>query len=400
MPAIGAGGAHAINLCWGPINVACSAAKDVVGGAASTAEKGLLDVVASAVGDAAKAVIDGMLSALNATTQVDFNAGWFAAQTKVMAALVLPVVMGFFLIQIIGSVLRREPGGLARAGLGLGKALLAGAAAIPILQLLLVACDEMCKAVIGSSAGGVAGLAKGLFVASLANPTGGAVLVIILGCWAIVCAFVLWGVLLFRKALLLVTGAFTMVAFAGSSWDATRGWVRKWAETAAALVFSKLVIVVVLVTGINAMGLSGRGGEPGGATLSDVFAGLLLLSIATLAPWLCWQFVHWGGGEIAHGMHQTMAGSPLPRGIRKGGQAVKMAAAAAAGGPPRRHSCHGEGRQRSVVKRWSGNDGGARSPAPPPSANGRPPGGPPAPSGGPARGGARSGSGMSGGGTP
>jgi hypothetical protein len=121
-------------------------------------------------------------------------------------------------------------------------------------------------------------------------------------------------------------------AQSSSSWDATRGWVRKWVETAAALVFSKLVIVVVLVTGINAMGLSGAGGESGGATLSDAFSGLLLLTVATLAPWLCWQFVHWSGAEIAHGMHQSMGRGPIPQAVKRGGRAVTSAAVTGASG--------------------------------------------------------------------
>jgi hypothetical protein len=327
---LGAGGLHAVNICVGPISVACGAAQDVVGGASQVAEKGLLDVVASAVGEAATAVTGAMLSALNATTVVDFHATWFSAQTKVMATIALPFVAAFFLIQIIGSVLRREPGGLARAGVGLAKALLAGAAAIPILQLTLVACDEICNLLIGATGDGIAGLAKQLLVVTLANPAGGPVLAVILGCWAIVSAFLLWAMLLFRKALLLVTGAFTLLAFAGSSWDATRSWSRKWIETVAALVFSKLVIVVILITGINATGLSARSGETAGATLSDVFTGLLLISIATLSPWLCWKFVHWSGAELAHDMHQTMARSPLPTAARSGGRAMKTAAVGAA----------------------------------------------------------------------
>jgi hypothetical protein len=216
MPDFAAGGVHTVNLCVGPINVACSAASGAVGAATSTAEKGLLDVVASAIGDAANAAVSGMVSALDATTAIDFGASWFAAQTTVMASIVLPVVMAFFVMQVIGAVVRREPGGLVRAGVGLGKALIAGAAAIPILQLSLAACDEMCTAVAGGSAGGIAGLAQRLLAASAVRVAGGPVLAAILGAWSIATAFMLWGVLLFRKALLLVTGAFTVVAFAGS----------------------------------------------------------------------------------------------------------------------------------------------------------------------------------------
>jgi hypothetical protein len=377
MPVVGPVVAHSLNICWGPINLACSAAKGAATGAASAAETSMLDVVASAITDAAKAVIDGMVQALNATTTVDFSAPWFAQQAKTMAVIAVPFVLAFFLFQIIGAVLRREPGGLARAGVGIGKALVAGAAAIPILQIVLVACDQMCDLLIGTTGGGIAGLVQSLLVASLTNPTGGAALVGILGCWAIAACFVLWAVLLFRKALLLVTGAFTFFAFAGASWDATRSWVRKWVETVAALVFSKLVIVVILVTGIHAMGSSSTAGsgEASGATLSDVFAGLLLVSIATLAPWLCWKFVHWSGAELAHDMHQTMARSPIPAGARKAGQVAKVAAAGVVAGPP---GAAAAAATNGLSPSTAAGNGVPRPPASPPgggSTSGSPPAG-------------------------
>ena len=388
MPIAGPVAAHSLNICWGPINLACSAAKGAAAGAASAAETSMLDVVASAITDAAKAVIDGMVQALNATTTVDFSAPWFAQQAKTMAVIAVPFVSAFFLFQVIGAVLRREPGGLARAGVGIGKALVAGAAAIPILQIVLVACDQMCDLLTGTTGGGIAGLVKTLLVASLTNPTGGAALVGILGCWAIAACFVLWAVLLFRKALLLVAGAFTFLAFAGASWGATRSWVRKWVETVAALVFSKLVIVVILVTGLHAMSAPSTPGESSGATLSDVFAGLLLVSIATLAPWLCWKFVHWSGSEIAHDLHQMMARSPIPAGVKKAGQVARVAAAGVVAGPSGAAAAGAtNGRSPSAA---AGN-GVPRPPASPPgggSTGGSPPAGTrgrgrtPAPSGG------------------
>ena len=121
----------------------------------------------------------------------------------------------------------------------------------------------------------------------------------------------LWGVLLFRKAALILVAVFAPIAFAGSAWDQTRTWTRRWIEVVAALVFSKIVIVVAFVVGASAFTgtgptVSGEIPAPeAGASgqLGDVLVGILLLAIAIWAPWLTWRFVHWSGMEAAGVMH-------------------------------------------------------------------------------------------------
>jgi hypothetical protein len=329
--------ALAIDLCLTPTIPLCGTGQVIgglVGGAAKATAGATANAMLSSIADgftiAARSVIDGMLSALDASTRVDLRADWFTAETRVIAVVTLPVVVLLFVLQVAGSALRREPGGLARGVVGVGKALVGGAFAILALQAALAACDGMCQAVLAGSGQSIDSLARRL--AQVAVGGGNPILAIIVAVWAIVSAFLLWAVLIIRKALLLVTGAFTMVAFAGSAWDATRIWLRRWVEIAGALVFCKLVIVVVFVLGAGAFGVSGHGSSRG-AALSDVVAGLLLLSVATLAPWLTWQFVHWSGAEIAGGLHQSMARGPVPAAARVGAVTAQRVAASAAAGP-------------------------------------------------------------------
>ena len=92
----------------------------------------------------------------------------------------------------------------------------------------------------------------------------------------------LWGVLLFRKAALILVAVFAPIAFAGSAWDQTRVWTRRWLEIVAALVFCKVVIVVTFVVGASAFSGAGPavGSVPAGGDstgLSDLLVGVLLL---------------------------------------------------------------------------------------------------------------------------
>jgi amino acid permease len=67
---------------------------------------------------------------------------------------------------------------------------------------------------------------------------------------ALIVGFILlWGVMLFRKAALVLIAVFAPIAFARSAWDPTRVWTRRWLEIVAALVFCKVVIIVVFVFG-------------------------------------------------------------------------------------------------------------------------------------------------------
>ncbi len=61
----------------------------------------------------------------------------------------------------------------------------------------------------------------------------------------------MWLSLLVRKALLLVAVAFAPLAFSGASWDASRGWIGKWAMFVVALICSKLVLVVMFLVAIT-----------------------------------------------------------------------------------------------------------------------------------------------------
>lgn len=306
----------------------------LVGSVGGSAADLVLGTIGSAFVSAAQAVSEIALEALDATTRIDLTASWFTKNVGVIAAVTLPAVVALFTLQVIGSVLRREPGGLGRAVLGVGKAMLGSALAIAITQLALLATDQICAVIAASAGTSVKGAAlRFLKLTWLAGPAAGPVLQMMLGVAIIIGSLLLWAVLLFRKAAVLLVAVFAPVAFAGAVWDQTRGWSRRWIEAMAALVLCKVVIVVVFVLGLSAFGSDGTqtaGSQPAGTSLSDLLVGLMLLAIAVFAPWTTWKFVHWSGMEAGTALHSTMAASPVPNAVRSTASQARFMAQSAA----------------------------------------------------------------------
>lgn len=329
-----------VDVCAGPLDPLCQAAGGVAGSVGGAASDAILGGLGSAFVTAADQVSATALAALDATTGIDLTADWFTRNFGVIAAITLPAVVGLFVLQVIAAVVRREPGGLVRAVVGVGQALLGAALAIAVTQTALLAADQICTFIAASANTTVTGAAaRFLQLTWLAGPQAGPVLQILLGLAMIAGFLLMWGVLLFRKAALMLVAVFAPIAFAGQVWDHTRVWTRRWIEVVVALVFCKVVIVVVFVVGASAFAgigptVSGDGSAPASSTasgsLSDLLVGLLLLSIAVFAPWLTWRFVHWSGMEAAAVMHGAVSAGPVPSAMRATGSQARFMAQSAA----------------------------------------------------------------------
>lgn len=319
--------------CIGPLDPLCDAANGVVGGVTQVGSGFVLQSLGEAFADAADSVSRTALAALDTATRVDLGAEWFRANVAVIGAVTVPVVAGLLVVQVITSVLRREPGGLGRAGIGLVKAFVGAALALGVTQAALLATDGICEYIAASAGTSVQGAAaRFLELAWLAGPQAGPVVQMLLGVAIIVGCLALWTVLLFRKAALLLVAVFAPIAFAGAVWDQTRVWARRWVEIVAALVLCKVVIVVTFVVGASAFsGVApttdpGAPAPPASGGLTDLLVGLLLLTIAICSPWLTFRFVHWTGMEAASVMHGTVAANPLSSAARATGSQARFTA--------------------------------------------------------------------------
>jgi predicted membrane-bound spermidine synthase len=107
---------------------------------------------------------------------------------------------------------------------------------ITLTALLLEVVDQLCIGIVQaagetteSMGDKIALLAAGLVGINIAAPGVGAIITIFMAGLAITAAAIVWLSLLVRKALLLVAVVFAPLAFSGASWDASRGWIGKWA---------------------------------------------------------------------------------------------------------------------------------------------------------------------------
>ncbi|MGO2660793.1 MAG: conjugal transfer protein TrbL, partial [Mycetocola reblochoni] len=195
-------------------------------------------------------------------------------------------------------------------------------------------------------------------------------------------AAIVWFSLLIRKALILVAVVMAPIALSGASWDATKGWFGKWASFVLALIFSKLVIVVVFLVAINQvnapidMDLS---------SIADPIAGIVLMFIAAFAPYMVYKFISFVGFDMYHVMSAEQESKqamnrPMPLPGKPDG------------GGPQKILDGGSGSKND----GGGNNGGGSGNPPPPSGSPQPAAGANAGAGGgtaAAAGGAAAGSG-------
>ncbi|MHB1446632.1 MAG: hypothetical protein ACYCZV_13395, partial [Acidimicrobiales bacterium] len=223
----------------------------------------------------------------------------------------------------------------------------------------LVAVDALSAGVVQTAMGtDIAGAGPKLLDAAAIGQLSNPAVLMLVSMAAIAAAVIVWFALMVRKVLIVVSAVFAPLAFAGSLADITVSWTRRWIETMAALVFSKLVLVVILVVGWGVLDAgAGMAGSSAGQGLTQLAAGLLILTVGGLAPWMALKLVHFSGEQFHH-LH-GLAGSAT------GGAASALAApqkvaawkATAAGlgaGPPVRTGLAGAGGTRSSANPSSG----------------------------------------------
>ena len=245
---------------------------------------------------------------ISAATTVSLGGKGFTTDLAITASIAATVGLGLFCIQIVASVLRREPGGLARAGRGLLVAFVAGAAAIAVVNLLLAAVDDLCNGVVQVATGGsINQMGNRILAASALTNVSNPAAVILLALVVVAATVVVWAALMVRKLLIIVAAVFAPIAFAGSLADITAAWVRRWIETMVALVVSKLILVIIFAVGlgvlVDGVGESSQTGA-GHVTQSvtQTVTGALILVMAGFAPWLAIKLVHFAGDSF-HTIH-------------------------------------------------------------------------------------------------
>ena len=342
---------------------------DVAGEAAASLISAPFDWLASAMGEAAGWLFEAVWTVFDSTTLVDVTSGEYVGVYNLIFGIAVVVMLLFFCLQLITGMIRREPAALSRAALGLAKSVLGSFVVITLTALLLEITDQLAVGIIQAAGettetmgDKIAILVAGLTALNVGAPGVGAILTIFLASLAIAAAAIVWLSLLIRKALLLVAVVLAPFAFAGASWDATRGWISKWAMFVIALILSKLVLVVILLVAVTQVSAPIDGDL---SNIADPLAGVVLMALAGFAPYMTYRFLSFIGFDLYNSMGteqdaKSALNRPLPTpGKPQGGDPKKVLDEGSKGGD----------------KKPSGGSGGAgggpkAKPTPPPSSAG------------------------------
>ena len=341
---------------------------DAVGEGAATLVAAPFDWLAQAMGAAAGWLFEAVWSVFDTTTLVDVTRPGYVSVYNLLFGVAVFVMLIFFCLQLITGLTRRDPTALTRAALGLAKSVLGSFVVITLTALLLEVVDQLCIGIVQaagetteSMGDKIALLATGLVGINIAAPGVGAIITIFMAGLAITAAVIVWLSLLVRKALLLVAIVFAPLAFSGASWDASRGWIGKWAMFVVALICSKLVLVVMFLVAITQVSAPI---DADLASISDPIAGIVLMAMAAFAPYLTYKFIAFVGFDMYHAIgseqdakHALNRPVPVPgRGVGGGAEPKKVLDGAGGTGSS---SSGGAGR----------GGGGGTPPAPKPTAS-------------------------------
>jgi type IV secretion system protein TrbL len=342
------------------------------GQAAGTLVEAPFDWLAQAAGNSAQWMFQGVWSVFDSTTLVDVTSDNYLKVYNVLFGIAIFIMLIFFCLQLITGLIRRDPGALHRAALGLAKSVLGSFLVITLTATLLQIVDQLCIGIVQATGttldemgAKIGALTIGLTTLNIASPGVGAIITIFLAFLAIAAAAIVWFSLLVRKALLLVGIVLAPIALSGTVWDATKGWVGKWAAFVIALIVSKLVIVVVFLVAINQLNAPINFDL---ASISDPIAGIVLMFVAAFAPYMAYKFVSFIGFDIYHAMSTEQEAKqalnrPIPVPGKPSGDTAKKvldgAGGKGGGGAPPPGAPSGGGAAAGAVDAGAAEAGGA-----------------------------------------
>lgn len=279
---------------------------DVAGEAAATLVSAPFEWLAQAMGDAASWLFEAVWTVFDTTTLVDVTRPEYVKVYNLIFGIGAILMLLFFLFQLITGLVKRDPTALTRAALGLARSVLGSFLVITLVGLALQITDQLSTGIIQAAGettqtmgDKIAALVAGLGGITMASPGVGAILIIFLAGLAIASAAIVWLSLLIRKALLLVAIVLAPLAFSGSSWDAAKGWISKWAMFVLALILSKLVLVVIFLVAVTQVSAPISTDL---TSVSDPLAGIVLMALAGFSPYMVYRFLSFVGVDFYNQM--------------------------------------------------------------------------------------------------
>ncbi|MFD4592915.1 SCO6881 family protein [Streptomyces rubiginosohelvolus] len=302
---------------------------------ASDPGKAIGDWMAKSAGELAAAAADLAAEAVDSTTKVDLNAGWFVDNYEMLLPLGLVLIVATFCAQLVRAAVRRDGQALTQAFTGTASGVLFAFCAIAFttvaVEVVDAISDGLFKTANLSIESAVRRVVRVNQIAALTSL--GWLIPVVVGLGAATGAFLYWCVMMVRKVGILVMVTLAIFASAGGGWEVARRWRKGWIEATATLVVSKLLMTVIFVLGIAAMGKTEA--DDGIAALADVMSGIVIMVLVLLCPYAVFKFVHWAADTDGESIHRAGgAGAQIAKAHaeKAGRKAASVAATAGTGG--------------------------------------------------------------------
>ena len=116
---------------------------DKAGDAAASLVTAPFDWLAQAMGGAAAWMFESVWAVFDTTTMVDLTSPQYTRIYSILFGVAVFVMIGFFMLQVIGGMIRREPAALSRAAFGMAKSILGSFVVLTLLTSALEITDQL-----------------------------------------------------------------------------------------------------------------------------------------------------------------------------------------------------------------------------------------------------------------
>ena len=326
-----------------PIDDIIDGVGGLIGGAAEAAGEAVLDLavgfIFGLIADAVAAITNSIIDAMDSTTNVDLEGGFFPALTpirQIVFGMSTTLLLALFFAAVVRSLAAGEPGAVIRTALvDVPSAIALMVVSVTVAWILIRIVDAASLAVTGD-----VGEAMGEFSASLVAVealTGAGLLGMIFGLLFIIGAILVWLQLLVRSALIYIVIVLAPLGFATRAHPSTRQIARRTIEMAIALILSKFGVAVAFGVGAAAIESSNPVGG-GEVDVAGMMTGVAVMLMAAFMPWLIWKvFPLADAATAAAGVERSpirsaVAGASLAVGAAVGVSKLAGGGAAAGGG--------------------------------------------------------------------
>ncbi|GAA3904152.1 ATP-binding protein [Streptomyces gulbargensis] len=294
------------------------------------------DWMVQSAGDVAAAAADLAAKAIDRTTSIDLGAAWFRDNYETILPIGLVVLVATFCAQLVRAAIKRDGQALVQAVTGTASGVLFAFCAITFTTVAIEVVDALSDGLFAAAGTDISSAVRRIVKVSQIGAVAGLgwLVAVVAALASAVGAFLFWCVMMVRKVGILILVTLAVFAGAGGGWEVARRWRRGWIEATATLVVSKLLMTIIFVLGISALGNADS--KDGVAALADVAAGMVIMLLVLLCPYMVFKFVHWASegtdGEAIHRAGGAGASMARQHAENAGRKAAAAAATAGTGG--------------------------------------------------------------------